>query len=85
MQPGEELIRLARQKAEAGRVPCEHPVHVRGGRGRGAVCVICDSPIGERVFEYELRFSLRSGGWSDGYSFHFDCHTAWAIECVKPP
>jgi hypothetical protein len=75
---------LRGQAAEAlrlGKLPCEQPDRLWGGRGIGAVCAICRRPVTRDQIEVAIEFA-RNGSVPglDTYHLHLRCFAAWEFE-----
>jgi hypothetical protein len=73
------LREKARQVIRAGTLPNRRPDHMWGGPGVGADCTICQVPVQQDEFEFELEFA-RNGEAPDRYHVHIPCFTAWESE-----
>ncbi len=78
--PEPELHELARARIEDGRLPCDAPETMWGGRGTGARCEVCEQPIGAGEIEYEVQLLADRPLTC---SLHFRCHAAWVAECDR--
>ena len=76
-----ELRERARELIREGRLPDRAPARVWGGPGSGAVCTLCAEAIPATELEYEADASV--GSTVRTLHFHFVCHAAWQLECLR--
>lgn len=79
----DDLLTLARRKADAGLVPCERPARVYEVPAVVSRVRCVSVPIDRGDIEYELEFERPVTAAAPRNHFHFDCHTAWATICVN--
>jgi hypothetical protein len=85
--PDEPVLReKARIAIRGGKIPARRPDRTWGGPGIGALCTVCDLPIGKEQLEFEIQFA-RDGDdpGLDKYHVHIRCFAAWEFERNKPP
>jgi hypothetical protein len=85
--PDEPILReKARIAIRSGKIPARRPDRTWGGPGVGALCTVCDQPIGKEQLEFEIQFA-RDGDdpGLDTYHVHIRCFAAWEFERSKPP
>ena len=81
MNPDSELRRRARQATAAGNLPARLPVRTWAGRGGGARCLVCSSPLNAHEVELELEFEASAIPCSpDSSRMHAHCFEAWKLE-----
>ncbi len=73
-----ELRERARELIHAGRLPDVVPTRMWGGRGSGQTCALCGDVVPQTEVEYELEPEPGTV-----LHFHFMCHAAWQLECVR--
>jgi hypothetical protein len=70
-----DLLRVARERIDAGQLPSTVPDRVWGSpKGNGQLCALCDKAVAPHQALLEL----------DGQSavqFHVVCHAVWELEC----
>jgi len=66
------------QRLEDGRLPLMLSTRIDAGYGTGALCDVCDVPIGTDKVEYD-EADTRNGR---PLHFHYACHSAWQRECA---
>ncbi len=76
----EELRVRARALIAAGKLPGGVPPRTWSGYGSEVPCSLCADPIRRSEVEYEVEVPLAAG--ARVFRFHFDCHTAWQLECA---
>lgn len=76
-----ELRTRARELILGGRLPCFPPTRIWGGYGCDLACSLCETPIPRSEVEYEIEHRTADGARQ--YRFHYLCHVAWQIECVR--
>ncbi len=76
-----ELRGVARELIRAGRLPCGPPAHMWGGYGCDLPCSLCEQVILRSDVEYEIE--QRTADGLKQYRFHFLCHAAWQLECIR--
>ncbi len=76
-----ELRGLARELIREGRLPDRAPARVWGGAGSERPCAVCGDVIPASDMEYETDALL--GNRLQTLHFHFICHAAWQLECVR--
>jgi len=71
----------AREALRLGKLPCEQPERIWGGRGIGAVCTVCRRPVTGDQLEVAIEF-VRNGPVPglDQYHLHLRCFAAWEFE-----
>ena len=76
----------AREVARAGKLPNRRPDRSWGGRGAGADCAICGTPVTNDELEFEFEFA-RSGDdpGRDTYHVHVRCFWAWEANTDREP
>ncbi len=72
-----ELREQARQLIRQGSLPSAAPRQVWGGPGAGLSCALCGDAIPKSELEYEI--DSKTGV----LHFHFMCHAAWQLECLR--
>jgi hypothetical protein len=77
----EKLRALARERVERGLLPRTKAARTWGGRGRGLLCSLCDTPILETEPEMELEYEAPE---SHSIHFHLQCLSAWEVERHGP-
>lgn len=77
----DELRVLARARIQSGQLTCAEPGGVWAGYGSDLACSLCDHPIGCNEIEYDLEHEI--AGVARHYRFHYFCHAAWQVECVR--
>jgi len=85
--PDEPILRdKARIAIRNGKIPARQPDRTWGGPGVGALCSVCDLPIGKDQLEFEIEFAHDgSDPGLDTYHVHIRCFAAWEFERNKPP
>jgi hypothetical protein len=72
---------MARAAIHAGKLPNRKPDRMWGGRGGGAECAICNTPVKQDEMEFEVEFSQ---GWHTAgpvtHHIHVRCFVAWEFE-----
>jgi len=68
----------ARAALSAKTLPLRRPDRMWGGRGDGAPCAICHSPVRADELEFELEY-LSADGLAN-HHVHVPCFTAWERE-----
>lgn len=76
-----ELRALARERIREGRLPDRAPARAWGGPGSGRPCAVCGDVVPASEMEYEADAIL--GDRLHTLHFHFVCHAAWQLECVR--
>ncbi len=76
-----ELRERARELIRDGRLPDRAPERVWGGPGSGATCALCAEMIPSKEMEYEADATVGSAVRT--LHFHFVCHAAWQLECLR--
>lgn len=76
-----ELREVARELIARGRLPRHAPNRVWGGTGSGLPCALCGKVIPAAEVEYETDSSV--DGSIRTFHFHFVCHAAWQLECLR--
>lgn len=77
-----ELRGRARALISEGRLPCGQPTRMWGGNGTGEqTCSLCERVITRDEVEYEIEHN--PGENARLTRFHFLCHAAWQLECVR--
>jgi hypothetical protein len=76
-----ELRERARELIHEGRLPDRAPARVWGGPGTGVQCALCAEPIPPSEMEYEADAAV--GSIVRTLHFHFVCHAAWQLECLR--
>jgi len=71
------LHQLAQERISNGDLRHDPRTKVWAGKGTGALCSLCDEPIGVNEIEYEISV----GG--ESVRFHNDCHRVWMMECAE--
>jgi len=83
----DELGRLAKQRIQAGELPCNPSRRMWGSRGTGAPCSLCGRPIRFEDVEYEVEAPDYGAGQVGGAErvlrFHLACHSVWQSECTR--
>ncbi len=76
-----ELRKRARELIREGQLPDRAPARVWAGAGSGKPCALCGDVIPHSDVEYEVE----AGGVraSQTLHFHFACHGAWQLECLR--
>ena len=70
----------ARDAIRAGRLPCETPALIRGGRAQNTNCTVCLMPISPQALGFELEFGESEGSVAT-HVLHIPCFEAWEAEC----
>jgi hypothetical protein len=73
------LRRRARDAIRAGTLPARPPVHMWGGPGSGAECLVCGSPVSAHEIGYEL--DLTDSDEAQRFAsphVHVHCFAAWS-------
>ena len=80
--PGDDanLRRKAREAMQAEKLPNRRPDRSWGGRGAGAECTVCSTPVTSDEFEFELEFARPGDDSADTYHVHVRCFRAWESE-----
>jgi hypothetical protein len=68
-----------RPSSKASSQP-EPPIVCGGGPGVGALCTVCDVPVGNSEMEFEIEFEQEGGGGLDNFLVHRRCFAAWEFE-----
>ena len=76
-----ELRDRARDLIREGRLPDRAPARVWGGPGSGVPCALCAQVIPSTEMEYEADATLANAVHT--LHFHFVCHAAWQLECLR--
>lgn len=76
-----ELRERARELIREGRLPDRAPARVWGGPGSGVTCALCAQAIPATEMEYEADAAI--GQSVRTLHFHFVCHAAWQLECLR--
>ena len=76
-----ELRERARELIREGRLPDRAPARVWGGPGTGVQCALCAEAIPANEMEYEADAIFGSSVRT--LHFHFVCHAAWQLECLR--
>ena len=76
-----ELRERARELIHEGRLPDRAPARVWGGPGSGVTCALCAEVIPPNEMEYEADATV--GNAERTLHFHFVCHAAWQLECLR--
>lgn len=76
-----ELRERARELIREGRLPDRAPERVWGGPGSGVKCALCAEVIPSNEMEYEADATVGTAVRS--LHFHFVCHAAWQLECLR--
>lgn len=76
-----ELRERARELIHEGRLPDRAPARVWGGPGTGVQCALCEEAIPSTEMEYEADATVGSAVRT--LHFHFVCHAAWQLECLR--
>ena len=76
-----ELRERARALIREGRLPDRAPARVWGGPGSGVTCALCGEVIPSNEMEYEADATV--GAAARILHFHFVCHAAWQLECLR--
>ena len=76
-----ELRERARELIREGRLPDRAPARVWGGPGSGVTCALCAEAIPASEMEYEADAAV--GSAVQTLHFHFVCHAAWQLECLR--
>ena len=76
-----ELRERARELILDGRLPDRAPARVWGGPGTGVECALCAETIPPNEMEYEADAAI--GNAVRTFHFHFVCHAAWQLECLR--
>lgn len=76
-----ELRERARELIRDGRLPDRAPARVWGGPGTGVECALCAQAIPPNEMEYEADAAV--GNAVRTLHFHFVCHAAWQLECLR--
>lgn len=76
-----ELRERARELIREGRLPDRAPARVWGGPGTGIECALCAQAIPPSEMEYEADAAV--GNTVRTLHFHFVCHAAWQLECLR--
>jgi hypothetical protein len=80
----QELGERIRGAIAAGKLPYGRPNHTWGGRGTGARCSLCDTPVLPQEKELELEFITNVNSGSLGRHFvHVHCWSLWELEREK--
>jgi hypothetical protein len=81
MAPREDpaLRRLAIERIESGRLPCNPAARTWGSHGTGAACALCEHPIGPDQIEYEVE--LKTARADITLQFHLACYSIWHGIC----
>jgi hypothetical protein len=75
------VLEKARAVIEMGKLPNRHPDRMWGGRGEGARCTICDTPVTQEEIEFEIEFATDGAdGLVDRHRVHGPCLIAWEAE-----
>ena len=77
----DELGRLAKQRIQAGELPCDPDRRMWGSRGSGALCSLCGRPIRHEEVEYEIE--MPEEGAERVLRLHLACHSVWQAECMR--
>ncbi|HEX4025004.1 MAG TPA: hypothetical protein VHX52_09930 [Steroidobacteraceae bacterium] len=72
---------MAKQRIQAGELPCNPSRRMWGSRGTGAPCSLCGRPI--RIEEVEYEIEVPDEGKEQVLRFHLACHSIWHSECVR--
>ena len=64
------------EQGERQELPYQEPFRTWAGRGTGALCNLCRTPIRPQDIEYEVEL-LAPVGNSRGLHFHFNCYRVW--------
>ena len=76
-----ELRARAAELIREGRLPDRAPARVWGGPGSGVTCALCGEVIPSNEMEYEADATI--GTVARILHFHFVCHAAWQLECLR--
>lgn len=76
-----ELRKRARELIREGRLPDHAPARAWGGIGSGQSCALCGENIPSSDVEYEV--DTGEGPARRTLHFHFGCHAAWQLECLR--
>lgn len=76
-----QLRERARELIREGRLPDKAPARVWGGPGSGLPCALCGEIVPANEVEYETEGT--AGGAIQVLHFHFVCHAAWQLECLR--
>jgi hypothetical protein len=76
-----DLRERARELIREGRLPDRAPARVWGGPGSGIACSLCEQAIPANEMEYEADAAV--AGAVHTLHFHFVCHAAWQLECLR--
>jgi hypothetical protein len=81
------LREMAREAMQRGLLPNRRPDRSWGGRGNGADCTVCRSPVTKDELEFELEFARNEDPGQDTYHIHVRCFRAWEFErdSARPP
>ena len=74
-----EMRRQAAAAIRAGMLPRHHHVSTWGGRGSGASCAVCGTPVAQDGLGLELEFRDPDGRLELRY-VHIPCFAAWDLE-----
>lgn len=77
----EELRPIARECIAKGRLPCDTPSKMWGGRGGGEPCALCGKPIERDEVEYEVEVPVDETVRT--FRFHIVCQSVWQLECAR--
>ena len=69
---------LIREKLANGRLPHDRLAKVWGGKGRGEMCLACDTPVQSGEFVMEGI----GGDWEEVH-FHVRCFYLWHSEAAR--
>ncbi|HTV78106.1 MAG TPA: hypothetical protein VMF03_07610 [Steroidobacteraceae bacterium] len=76
-----ELRKLARELIRDGRLPDQAPERAWAGAGSGKPCALCGETVPASDVEYEVDIGTEKGRRT--LHFHFGCHAAWQLECLR--
>lgn len=76
-----ELRKRARELIHEGKLPDRAPMRVWAGAGSERSCALCNEIIPTSEIEYEVDASV--GRSRRTLHFHFACHAAWQLECLR--
>jgi len=76
--PEEVLRARARVRLQSGALPTRDPVVSYAGSGSGAACALCDEPVAQGEWEFELDFAAPTRATT--LHMHFQCQKIWYAE-----